>query len=290
MKKKMSKSKFLLFLALLILIFVGVVFAIDTTSTGFRLNKNTIMQVVSPSYCYQATNTGSANDYFVPTKTNAELLSFVNNKPGDVTSATCSSLPPRVAEWSGKVNQHTDSNGVWQTDPDCTTGAGQNLLTYCRKFNSETISYSAYAIETITKWTERGCTGLYTSAKQSYKCILCSEYSSQSTCDSAGCSWHYYGYACSRFACASYGSGDCVNMGCYWGGSTCLNVPYCGWYYDETECNYDFDCNWDSYNYCCYNPYEYYYPCSELYSQYDCELEYDCQWDSGNSDCHEQCA
>jgi len=289
MKKKMSKSKFLLFLALLILIFVGVVFAIDTTSTGFRLNKNTIMQVVSPSYCYQATNTGSANDYFVPTKTNAELLSFVNNKPGDVTSATCSSLPPRVAEWSGKVNQHTDSNGVWQTDPDCTTGAGQNLLTYCRKFNSETISYSAYAIETITKWTERGCTGLYTSAKQSYKCILCSDYGSESTCVSAGCYWHIWRYDCSRYLCSSYyTSTTCSNAGCYWDGSSCKNVPTCAYYYDSGDCTDDYNCGWDSYSYCCYD-FTYDYPyCYSYYNSYDC-TSHSCQWDSYVYTCHNPC-
>jgi len=290
MKKKIFQPKILLFIVLSILIFAGVVFAINTISTGYRLNKATIMQVRSPSACYQATNTGSTNDYFVPTKTSAELTSFVSNHPGDVTLVSCSSLPPRIAGWLGKVNQHTAPNGVWTVDSDCSSGyelmdTAPERITYCRKFNSETITSPTYATETITTWTGGGCVGLYTGTKQSYKCTLCSEYYSLSTCTSAGCYWHSYGYSCSRFPCSSYGVSDCEDMGCYWDGYSCVEVPDCSYYYDQEECDNDWDCQWDSYDYCCYDLWD---SCSSWYSQYDCEM-YGCQWDDYNYVCHEFC-
>ena len=40
----------------------------------------------------------------------------------------------KISYWSGKVNQHTDANGVWQTDPDGTSGADLDKITYCKKF------------------------------------------------------------------------------------------------------------------------------------------------------------
>ena len=291
MKKKIFQPKILLFIVLSILIFAGVVFAINTISTGYRLNKATIMQVRSPSACYQATNTGSTNDYFVPTKTSAELTSFVSNHPGDVTLVSCSSLPPRIAGWQGVVNQHTDSNGVWIPDPDCVSGyelmdTAPERITYCRKFNSETINSAAYAIETITNWADKYCVNLHTGTKQSYKCILCTDYFYESACTSAGCNWHPYGYVCFRLPCSFYySSTTCTNAGCYWDGYSCYNVPDCSWYYDEYECDSDYNCNWDNYQYCCYDIDD---SCSYYYSQYDCEM-YGCQWDSYNYVCHEFC-
>ncbi len=287
MKKNIFKPKILLFIVLFIIIVAGIIVAINITSEGYRLNKNTIMQVVSPSYCYEANNTGSANDYFVPTKTDAELISFVSYTPGDVDVYDCAPYPPRIAYWSGKVNQHTDeTTGVWTVDPDCTSGDGIDMLTYCRKWYSETITYSAYATETITTWTDAGCANLYTSAKQSYECVLCSAYYPESSCESAGCYWHYYGYDCSLLQCYQYYSySDCTAIGCYWDGYNCVESPSCGYWYSETECENDYDCNWDGYNYCCYDLYD---SCSSYYSQYDCEM-YGCQWDSYNYHCHEYC-
>lgn len=289
MKKKIFKPKILLFIALSILIFAGVVFAINTISTGYRLNKNTFMVINAWSACRAVENTGSTYDYFVPTKTSSEWTNFINNKPGDVTITYCSQHPPRIAYFPGKVNHHTDSNGAWANDPDCSSGSGIDKLVYCRKWNSETISYAAYKMETITTWTDAGCVNLYTSTRQSYECNLCSKYGSSSTCTSAGCRWHVYGYACSRFACSSYGSSDCVAMGCYWDGYNCLEVPSCEWYYDEYDCDNDADCEYDNNNYCCYNFWEYHYPCSDYYEQWECENDWECQWDSDAWQCHEAC-
>jgi len=246
MKKKIFRPKILLFIGLSILILAGVVFAIDIISEGYELKANSIKQVKSPTACYQATNAGS-NDYFVPTKTTAELASFISNLPGDVSAVLCSSssLPPRISAWPGKVNTHTaPSTGVWTVDPDCSSGAAlldtePLRVTYCRKFHAETIGSPTYAIEAITAFTTGGCVTRATGTMQSYECVLCSEYDAQVTCDGIGCDWHYYYWGCSMDPCTSYGVGDCENMGCYWSGSNCLEAPSCYEWYDETECDYD---------------------------------------------------
>jgi hypothetical protein len=36
--------------------------------------------------------------------------------------------------WCGKVNQHKDANGDWQTDADCTTGCNIKGVAYCQKY------------------------------------------------------------------------------------------------------------------------------------------------------------
>jgi hypothetical protein len=36
--------------------------------------------------------------------------------------------------WCGKVNEHTDAQGSWQPDPDCTSGCNVAGVAYCQKF------------------------------------------------------------------------------------------------------------------------------------------------------------
>lgn len=78
---------------------------------------------------------------------------------------------PRIMYWSGKVNQHIDKNGVWQTDPDGTSGANINKLKYCKKWFPNTISVEDYKYETINTWREVGNRNAWTSTKMSTKCI-----------------------------------------------------------------------------------------------------------------------
>lgn len=79
---------------------------------------------------------------------------------------------PRVSYWWGKVNQHINTaTGVWETDPDGVSGADLDMLTYCKKWYPNTVSYEAYKTETFYGWREAGNNGGYTSTKPSYKCV-----------------------------------------------------------------------------------------------------------------------
>ena len=80
---------------------------------------------------------------------------------------------PRVAFWSGKVDQHWDAAaGSWATDPDGVSGVGVSYLDYCQKFYPATQAYAVYKAETITTWRNGGNTGgPFTSTKMSYRCF-----------------------------------------------------------------------------------------------------------------------
>ena len=50
---------------------------------------------------------------------------------------------PRISYYSGMVNQHFDTDaGIWKTDPDNTSGATIDKLTYCKKWYPSTTSFS----------------------------------------------------------------------------------------------------------------------------------------------------
>ncbi len=84
----------------------------------------------------------------------------------------CSTETPRIMYWYGKVNQHIDlATGLWATDPDGTSGANIDQLTYCKKWYPNTASIRFYANETINTWKSAGNIGNYTSTKPSYECV-----------------------------------------------------------------------------------------------------------------------
>ncbi|MDD3663253.1 MAG: hypothetical protein PHT84_05320, partial [Candidatus Pacebacteria bacterium] len=72
-------------------------------------------------------------------------------------------VTPRIMYWYGKVNQHIDANGTWQTDPDGVSGANIDKLTYCKKWFPNTTSVKDYKNETISTWRERGNVNAWTS-------------------------------------------------------------------------------------------------------------------------------
>src|SRR3989344_3004736 len=79
---------------------------------------------------------------------------------------------PRIMYWWGKVNQHTDTNGNWLTDPDGVSGADLDKLTYCKKFYQNTLGVEDYVLETTDTWRDRGNVGgPYTSTKMSTRCL-----------------------------------------------------------------------------------------------------------------------
>ncbi len=59
---------------------------------------------------------------------------------------------PRIMYWWGKVNQHIDKNGQWQSDTDGVSGANLDQLTYCKKWYPNTTSVESYKSETIDTW------------------------------------------------------------------------------------------------------------------------------------------
>jgi len=105
----------------------------------------------------------------------------VLSEPGDeptgcsIGSTSCTittDLTPRISYWSGKVNQHVDVDaGQWITDPDGSSGAGIDKLTYCKKWYPNTTSVAEYKNETINAWHAGGNIGDYASTKMSYECI-----------------------------------------------------------------------------------------------------------------------
>jgi len=78
---------------------------------------------------------------------------------------------PRIAYWYGKVNQHVDSKGKWQTDPDGTSGADLDKLTYCKKWYPNTVSVEPYVRETIEQWRAAGNSGDYPNSVITDKCV-----------------------------------------------------------------------------------------------------------------------
>lgn len=88
---------------------------------------------------------------------------------------------PRIMMSPGAVNQHVDSNGVWQTDPDGVSGGwsstqypndyGDRPIEYCKKFYSNITSVEAYKNETISTWRSRGNLGASTGTRMSYRCV-----------------------------------------------------------------------------------------------------------------------
>jgi hypothetical protein len=93
-----------------------------------------------------------------------------NKFDGTCTNAVLDTTP-RIAYWYGKVNQHTE-NGVWTTDPDGTSGANLDMLTYCQKWYDGVVGVEPYKIETMTFYTSESTGSVpYESTKQTYECV-----------------------------------------------------------------------------------------------------------------------
>ncbi len=78
---------------------------------------------------------------------------------------------PRIMYWTGKVNQHIDVNGVWQTDPDGVSGTNIPKLKYCQRWYPSTTSVVPYQLETISTWHDKGNRNNYTATIMSDKCV-----------------------------------------------------------------------------------------------------------------------
>lgn len=88
-----------------------------------------------------------------------------------ITQPTISKIP-RIGYWWGKVNQHIDANGYWQTDLDGVSGADLDPLTYCKKFYQNIVSVKPGNVEFIKNWHDRGNVSSYDgNAQNIYECV-----------------------------------------------------------------------------------------------------------------------
>lgn len=92
-----------------------VTFALDTVSTGYRVNNGNTARVDAWGKCRDVTNSSGA-DHFLATKTQGEWWSFLTNTPTGLSSSICSVLPeyttsPQKVVPSASVAIGTAGNG-----------------------------------------------------------------------------------------------------------------------------------------------------------------------------------
>lgn len=99
--------------AIVLVLLIVLVMAIDTVSTGWRVT-TTEKTINVWSNCKTADKTGGGLDVFAPTKTAAEWTAFIAGKPASVTLAACI-----FTTWS---NPGTFLGYCCEPDPGCDTG------------------------------------------------------------------------------------------------------------------------------------------------------------------------
>jgi hypothetical protein len=69
----------------------------------------------------------------------------------------------RISYWWGKVNVHKNVAGAWVWDPDCSSGANIDPLTYCQKFWPSTVSVTSVSVSSKpgAVWKTGGCGTTY---------------------------------------------------------------------------------------------------------------------------------
>lgn len=87
-RRKKSGAVYFLICIFFIFGLLGSVLAINSPSEGYRSNAGTTIEVDVHSDCHKVVNS-SGNDYFVPTRTNAEWQAFQNNLPAGVSLDAC---------------------------------------------------------------------------------------------------------------------------------------------------------------------------------------------------------
>lgn len=129
-------------------------------------------------FLFSSTSVSAATTKYAPGCTSTTNYSMTTGQKclntGTVLGATLDTTPdttPRIMYWWGKVNQHIDANGVWQTDPDGVSGANIDKLTYCKKWYPTTTSVVPYQSETISTWHDAGNVNNYTATITSDKCV-----------------------------------------------------------------------------------------------------------------------
>lgn len=133
------------------------------------------------TFTLNASNDSGCSGTVYSTTTGARCTYTTASATVTVQPTTSGDTTPRIMLWPGKVNQHTDTNGTWQTDPDGRSGGNNYLsypndyggreLAYCKKWYPNTTSAAPYKSETISTWRATSNTGGYTGTFMSYKCV-----------------------------------------------------------------------------------------------------------------------
>jgi len=160
---KLIKSSFALFL----LIGFALSLSANTASAATYMpgcNAKTIYSATTGKKCNTGEVLGVSADYYSSVDSSVEAEDITPVFPTLLDST------PRIMYWFGKVNQSTDAQGNWKTDPDGVSGANIDKLTYCKKWFPNTTSVQPYKTETVT-WRAAGNTGAYPYAQVSDKCV-----------------------------------------------------------------------------------------------------------------------
>lgn len=118
-------------LMVLISVIPGLVYALNTESTGYQTGTSGTYVYVHSETCQEVSHTGSSS-YFVPTNTLSEWNTFKTNKPGDVTLASscptpsCGTAPNTCVNGSfsggtsgGSIVYWTCTNSQYGTSESC---------------------------------------------------------------------------------------------------------------------------------------------------------------------------
>ena len=92
----------------------------------------------------------------------------------DTSSSSSSSINcAKISYWSGKVNQHyvIGATNGWRTDPDGSSGAQLNKLTYCKKWYPKTVSYKKRSTRERINFCNAGNKNCGYSSKDVYDCL-----------------------------------------------------------------------------------------------------------------------
>ena len=134
---------------------VGLVWAINTAASGWRVDNGNTKEVHWPSSganCNKVTN-NSGHDLFVPTKTTGEWNAFSANKPSGVSIATCQICTPGT--WDGNLGYLSTCSRTCHGSP---WGPGETLCTYM-KCNTSGTAYVATPCKCGGTCTAPDCSG-----------------------------------------------------------------------------------------------------------------------------------
>jgi hypothetical protein len=126
---------------------------IENDDGGLAVRDSSVVDSSKADTAQPRVDSGTGDASVVNDATNADA-----NAGGDATlqdanntdaSAPDASAPPpcglgepaalgEYATWQGKVNVHRTTGGAWSVDSDCSSGAGNNTIVYCRKFWPQT--------------------------------------------------------------------------------------------------------------------------------------------------------
>jgi hypothetical protein len=166
-----------------ILSIAGMVYALNSWNTGFRIDKETKnVYIGSSQTCYKVTNT-SNNSYFIPTKTTAEWNAFAANLPSGVSIGSCCASHAYFSCYAG------DEYDVYWYD---SCGNKEEKKEECGK--DEITSLFCKNDDIWANWIYRGCSGnVCTETTDTALIQDCSEYNYDSkvfTCSD----WSILGY------------------------------------------------------------------------------------------------